>query len=170
MATATKLSVEEYLHSFEWEPDVDYVDGEIEERHLGEKAHGRWQRAIILWFALRETDWRLEALPEVRVQTLPTHFRVPDVLLLDKAAQDEEIITHPPVAVFEVLSPENRVQRMQRKLEEYAAMGIGEIWMVDPQTAVWTRFEDGQMLRRTRFSLPSHGAEFDMAEIGKLVR
>ncbi len=170
MAAATKISVEEYLHSDEWEPDVDYVDGEIEERHLGERSHAMWQEALLYWFRLHEHQWGLLGYPELRVQTSVAHYLVPDVLLLDKQAPHEEIITHPPAAVFEVLSPENRLQRMQRKFEEYAAMGVQEIWMVDPETTVWTRFEDGQMLRRTRFSLPSHDVEFDMAEIGKLVR
>lgn len=175
MATATttpgKLSLTEYLgDSGEWEPDVDYVDGEIEERHMGERSHAKWQDAIQYWFRLNEKQWRLFGYPELRVQTLPTHFRVPDVLLLDENAPDEEIITHPPIAVFEVLSSEDRVQRLRRKLAEFAAMGVGEIWVVDPETAVWTRFEYGQLIAHSRFALPGYGVEFDMAEIGKLVR
>ena len=170
MATAVRISVEEYLHSDEWEPDVDYVDGKIEERHKGEIPHGKWQRASLHWFLLHEEQWCLFACPEVRVQTSATHYRVPDVLLLREGASDEKIVTHPPVAVFEVLSPENRVQRMMRKLGDYAAMGVREIWVVDPDTAVWTRFEDGQLLRRERFALPEGGIDFAMAEIATLVR
>jgi hypothetical protein len=35
----TPISVEEYLKT-SYRPDVDYVDGHIEERHPGEKTHG----------------------------------------------------------------------------------------------------------------------------------
>jgi Uma2 family endonuclease len=36
----------------------------------------------------------------------------------------EQIITHPPVAVFEILSPEDSMTRILRKLRDYADMGI----------------------------------------------
>ena len=39
------LSVEQYLNTT-YRPDVDYVDGEIEERNLGEFDHGDLQPAI----------------------------------------------------------------------------------------------------------------------------
>ncbi len=35
----TLVSVDEYLHSV-YEPDVDYVDGVLEDRNVGEKKHG----------------------------------------------------------------------------------------------------------------------------------
>ena len=44
--------------------------------------------------------------------------------LLDRAQPIEQIVTHPPVAVFEVLSPEDTMQRLKRKLEDYRIMGI----------------------------------------------
>ena len=39
------ISVEDYLNTT-YRPDVDYVDGEIEERNLGEFDHGDLQLAI----------------------------------------------------------------------------------------------------------------------------
>ena len=56
-----------------------------------------------------------------------------------------------------------------RKLGKFAAMGVPEIWVVDPETAIWTRFEDGQMLRREEFILPERGIQFATAEIGQLL-
>ena len=64
----------------------------------------------------------------------------------------EQIITHPPLAVFEVLSPEDRLQRMKRKLEDYRAMGIPEIWVIDPQDSTFYRYEDLQLQRNDSFS------------------
>ena len=43
MATATTLiPIEEYLRTT-YHPDRDYVDGEIQERNLGEREHARLQ-------------------------------------------------------------------------------------------------------------------------------
>jgi hypothetical protein len=40
MATTTKVPVEEYLSS-SYRPDVEYIDGEIQERNVGEIEHAR---------------------------------------------------------------------------------------------------------------------------------
>ena len=72
----------------------------------------------------------------------------------------EQIITHPPLAVFEVLSPEDRLQRMKRKLEDYRAMGIPEIWVIDPQDSTFYRYEDLQLLRNDTFSHSGKGNHF----------
>jgi len=48
----------------------------------------------------------MKALPELRVHRSPTRFPVPDVTVFDQDAPKEQIITHPPLAVFEILSAE----------------------------------------------------------------
>jgi hypothetical protein len=78
MATATRVPIEVYLHSSS-EPDAEYVDGEIEERPVGENDHSAWQNAIGLWFNLVAQEWSVRIRPELRIQAAPTRFRVPDV-------------------------------------------------------------------------------------------
>jgi hypothetical protein len=46
MATSTRVPIEVYLRS-SYEPDAEYVDGEIEERPMGERDHAAWQAAIL---------------------------------------------------------------------------------------------------------------------------
>ena len=103
MATTAQVPVEIYLHS-SYEPDAEYVDGEIEERPVGEYDHASWQRAIVKWFLWHEDDWNVRVLPELRVQVSRTRYRVPDVVVVDHARPIEQILTYPPVAVFEILS------------------------------------------------------------------
>ena len=43
--TPTLLSIDEYLRT-SYHPDADYVDGEIEERNLGEYEHAKLQHFI----------------------------------------------------------------------------------------------------------------------------
>jgi Uma2 family endonuclease len=164
MAATTHVPVEIYLRS-SYEPDAEYVDGVIEERPVGENDHSAWQLAILKWFLQHEKDWNLRLRPELRIQVAATRFRVPDVTLLDRAQPIEQIVTHPPLAVFEVLSPEDTIQRLKRKLEDYRIMGIPEIWVIDPQDGAYYRYEDRQLLRRDSFSYTERGIVFDMDRI-----
>ncbi len=168
--STTQVSIKQYLRISEYEPDADYVDGEIEERPAGEDDHSSWQAAVTLWFAQRENIWNIRVRPELRVQTSATRFRIPDVSILDASIPREPIATHPPIAVFEILSPEDTIKRMMCKLGDYEQMGIPAIWVIEPETGVCSRFEDGQLVRRSEFSLPERRMAFAMAEIAALVR
>jgi Uma2 family endonuclease len=97
----------EYLVS-SYRPDREYIDGVIEERHLGEYDHARLQSALLVWFRTREREWNIRAVVELRVQVSPTRFRVPDVTVLDRARPVEQIPTRPPLLVMEVLSTQAR--------------------------------------------------------------
>jgi hypothetical protein len=55
-ATSAFIPIETYLHT-SYEPDVEYVDGELEERNVGEFDHNMIQRAILFWFYLHEKEW-----------------------------------------------------------------------------------------------------------------
>jgi Uma2 family endonuclease len=169
MATTAHVPVEVYLRS-SYEPDAEYVDGEIEERPMGEFDHAAWQAAIQRWFFLHEKEWNTNVLPEYRVQVSATRFRVPDVTVLDFDAPAERIATRPPIAVFEVLSPEDTVQKMRRKLDDYAKMGIQQIWVIDPEDGSSLRYFNGELLRAELFEEPARGISFRIEEIGKLVR
>ena len=124
MATTTHIPVELYLHSSEWEPDAEYVDGQIEERPMGEWNHADWQAAILEFFRARRRDWNIRAAAELRVQVSAGNFRIPDVTVLGRNIPVEQVITHPPIAVFEILSPKDTVTRMMTKLGDYEQMGI----------------------------------------------
>ena len=163
------MSVEEYLHGdHDWEGDREYVDGVIEERAMGQKNHSKWQLAIQAWFLLHADAWRMTGYPELRVQTRANYFRVPDVTVLSADAPDEEIVRHPPLAVFEVLSPDDRILRVDRKLAEYEAMGIPSIYVVNPDTGSFKQYIDGS--QREVDECVGGSFRFPAEEIRKLVR
>ena len=152
MSTTTEfVPLAVYLKSDEYEPAAEYVDGVIEERPMGEDSHAAMQLAICAWFLKHGNEWNTRVRPELRVQVAATRFRIPDVTVLDRSQPIEQVATRPPLAVFEVLSPEDTVQRLKSKLNDYQKMGIPEVWVVDPETREWSRFEDGQLVRRTEF-------------------
>jgi len=127
----TQVSLNEYLTT-DYEPDCDYVDGELEERNVGEKEHSAVQAFFIKWFALHEEQWKLEAYPQIRMRVAPRRVRVADIAILPIDSPYEGVLSTPPIAVVEVLSPEDRVSRYQARLDDYRSMGIASIWVIDP--------------------------------------
>jgi Uma2 family endonuclease len=164
----TLVPVDVYLHS-SYEPDAEYVDGMIEERPMGEFDHSSWQAAILRWFCLHAKEWNIRALASLTVRVGATRYRVPDVTVLDRSLPIEQIITRPPLAVFEVLSPEDTLQRLKRKLEDFRNMGIPEIWVIDPEDTTFYRYQDLQLLRNDWFSHAEKGIAFDMNQIKDLL-
>jgi len=167
MATATHVPLEVYLRS-EYEPAAEYVDGEILERPRGELNHADWQAAISAWFLSHATEWNIRVFPELRVQVTQENYRIPDVTVLDRSFPIEQTITHPPLAVFEVLSPGDTVQRLKHKLAEYATMGIPQIWVVDPDDSSFERYDAGRLNPAARFE--PGAIQFDVAEIASLLQ
>jgi len=56
MATRTLISVQDYL-STAYSPDCDYVDGQVQERNLGGRDHGKLQKGLTLYLGNREAQW-----------------------------------------------------------------------------------------------------------------
>ena len=126
------VSVREYLTT-SYRPDCDYVDGRVEERNLGEFEHALLQTLLGQTFMNNRDAWGVLALTDVRVQVKATRFRVPDVTVLRSGTPRERILTHPPLLVIEILSPEDRLSRMTERTDEYLDFGIEHIWIVDPK-------------------------------------
>jgi Uma2 family endonuclease len=168
LATTTRVPIDVYLRT-SFEPDAEYVDGHIEERPMGEDDHSAWQNAMCLWFNLHAKEWNVRVRPELRVQVAASRFRVPDVAVLDRAQPIEQIATKPPLAVFEVLSPEDTVRRLKQKLEDYRLMGIPQIWVIDPQDGSFSRYKERELRWEQEFSEPGHGITFAMEEIKSLL-
>jgi Uma2 family endonuclease len=144
---ATLYSLEWYLkHSGEFEPDADYVDGEIELRPMGVLDHATWQQAIEKWFDRQRTEWNIRVRLELRIQVSPTRCRIPDVVVWNRGLPLEQVLSHPPIAVFEVLSPEDRMSRMMIKLADYEKMGIRAIRVIEPETRAISSFQNGRLL------------------------
>lgn len=164
MSTTVHISEEQYLRST-FEPDAEYVDGEVRERSMGTYDHADWQQAIEYWFRQHAQEWSIRPVPELRIRVRAGKYRIPDVSVLDRAIPKEQVPTQPPIAVFEVLSPEDTVQELDEKLNDYAGMGIPQIWVVDPKTGVFRRFANACLMPASRFALQERGIEFEVAEI-----
>ena len=133
MPTSELISVSEYLHT-SYRPDCDYVDGLVLERNVGEWDHADLQGAFVAFFRARRKLWNIQAVPEWRVQVAPTRFRIPDVCVILGQEEQEAILRKPPFICIEVLSSEDRMSRVQERVNDYFAFGVPYVWIVDPRT------------------------------------
>ena len=133
MGTATLVSQQEYLGTT-YHPDCDYLDGVLEERNVGQKDHSQLQGEIFAWFRGRRRALRVAVFPEQRIRVSPGRYRIPDVCVVELPVPDEQIFTRPPYICIEVLSPDDRLQSMMDRFDDYMAMGVPNIWALDPET------------------------------------
>jgi len=63
MATKTMVPVEAYDRT-SYEPDREYVDGELRERNLGTLEHAKLQGLFSIWFYQHQQEWKVQAWPE----------------------------------------------------------------------------------------------------------
>ncbi|SNS76804.1 Endonuclease, Uma2 family (restriction endonuclease fold) [Granulicella rosea] len=161
MATTHLISVEEYLRTT-YRPDVDYVDGEIQERNLGELDHGTIQGAFMFYLGPRRREWNIRAVTELRVQVKEERFRVPDVCILDADAPKEQIIYHPPLVCIEVLSPSDTIYGMRQRVRDYVEMGVRQVWIVDPKDRTAIVCEGNSMVEQTDGTLKLPGTKIEV--------
>jgi Uma2 family endonuclease len=63
-----------------------------------------------------------------------SRLRVPEVSVLRADAPREQIIRHPQLISIEILSPEDRLNKMQDKVDDYLEFGVENVWVIDPET------------------------------------
>ena len=131
MISTTMVSVEEYLRTSFDDGDREYVDGRIVERNLGEFDHSSVQTAVAVYFGSRQKQLGITVVVEQRVQVQPGRFRIPDVcIVLGRPA--EQIFRTPPFLCIEILSTEDRMSRVEQRIDDYLAMGVPHVWVLDP--------------------------------------
>ncbi|HEV2689322.1 MAG TPA: Uma2 family endonuclease [Bryobacteraceae bacterium] len=131
MATFTAIPVEEYLRTA-YEPDMEYVDGQLVERHVGEYFHSRLQALIVQALMNRERERRFRVFTEqrVRVSDAP-RYRIPDICAKALPHETTPILLCPDL-VIEIVSPDDEIAEMLAKIGDYLAAGIPHVWVVDP--------------------------------------
>ncbi len=94
MATGTAISVDEYLSAI-YEPDCEYVDGELVERNIGEFDHSVIQMLIAGQLFSQRREYGIYVFPELRVQITATRYRVPDITVTKQKGRGK-ILHEPP--------------------------------------------------------------------------
>ena len=142
MPNAPFVSVEEYLNT-SYDPDVEYIDGVLVERNVGDWLHSWVQTNLLV--ALRNKYPFLKTVGELRSKVTDTRYRLPDVCSLLEAPHSRFLIDA-AYLVIEVLSPDDRMSALIEKLQEYHRKGVKNIWVFDPRLHQMFDY-DGSSLR-----------------------
>jgi Uma2 family endonuclease len=166
MAAAPHISLEQYLQT-PFEPDAEYVRGEVQERSIGEYEHNTVQRAILLWFHLRDKAWQTRTIQEQRTRLTSGNVRLPDVSVWKRDVPAQPVFDQPQVIAVEVLSPEDRQSRVQEKIEDYREFEVPNIWVVYPIKRLGWDCSDGNWTRKERFEVAGAPIYLDLRDLFK---
>jgi Uma2 family endonuclease len=131
MPVTELITVEEYL-STAYSPDCGFVDGVLEDRHVGEKDLSKLQILLGAWLHPRSKMPGVTAFSEQRVQVSTTGNRLPD-LGVTIGEPEEQIFTTPPLLCMEILSPEDQMGRALAKVADYLTFGVPYVRVIDPR-------------------------------------
>ena len=158
------MSVEEYLNTTFDGADREYLDGEVVERNMGNKSHGRSQLEIAAALKSHEKRTGIFVVVEVRSRVTRTRYRIPDVAVYSTEPA-EEVPGDPPLVAIEVLSPGDRIGYIIPKLIEYRSWRVRHIWLADPERRKLFIYAADGLHEVTEFVLAEHAITLTAAEI-----
>jgi len=131
MAASVSVPVDEYLNT-SYEPDREYVDGALVERHVGEYLHSRLQLLIAAVLLGRERQQRFRVFTGLRIEVRQRRrYRIPDVCVKALPHSVTPVLTKPDLAI-EVVSREDEPADILQRIGDYLQSGTPVIWVVDP--------------------------------------
>jgi Uma2 family endonuclease len=143
--TATIPTVEEMQARLPEGVDrYEIVDGEVILRMADRDAHNKTLVNLLLPIG----PWARPRGAEIRIATFGLHtsrtrYREPDLMVIREDHLDrigELGMVGPPDLAVEILSPSTRRTDMGPKVDEYAAVGVGTYWIIDPEgRRAWVR-------------------------------
>jgi|HubBroStandDraft_6_1064221.scaffolds.fasta_scaffold181931_1 Uma2 family endonuclease len=162
VATKTQITAEQYLR-MTFEPDAEFVRGEIVERAMPDYLHGRLEYLISLAFGRLIQSSRLYPCLEVRMKLAADVYRIPDVAVFTESQQP--VPDTPPLIAIEILSKDDRHSDVMQKLEEYLAWGIANIWVVDPITKRFSAYTHLGLQNVSSFSLSNYSFQLTPSDL-----
>lgn len=145
-AKARTLTLDEFLRLPETKPAREYDDGEVSKKPMPDTWHGYIQRLLsfVLTLYLREHPIG-DAGSEIRCVFGPTggeRSYVPGYCFVFGVppgfAPRRGPWRGPPDLAVEILSPDDRMTRVNRKLEFYLHNGVRLVWLIDPDNRTIT--------------------------------
>jgi Uma2 family endonuclease len=140
---ATLVSESEYLRS-DYQPDRELLDGQLMERHLGDQDHSDFQTELPIYLSGLRDRYGFRINVEHRIKVGPARYRVPDIHIVLRGQPKEAVLTHAPFIIVEIVSPDDTLDAMQERVDDYVGMGVPNVWIVNPRSRrAWVANRDG---------------------------
>lgn len=162
-----RVPVDEYLSKTS-RPDREYIDGVLVERNVGTRAHSLLQSLLVLHFGQFRKKYGYAILTEARTVSVPrSRYRIPDVMLVESPMPNSKVVDETPLAVFEVLSPDDTMREQLQRFREYEKLGVVNMILLDPEERRAYSFREGALQEVQLISLSIGGNEipFDTVEL-----
>ena len=142
-AASTLVSLDEYLQSA-YEPDKEFVDGVLLERHVGTQRHGLLQTFLILFFGQYIKSHRIALFTETRLRVDVTgRYRIPDVMVVEAPYSKGKVVTDVPAIIVETKSPDDTFDDIVDRCFDYEKLTVGNIVVMDPDNKRAWLFQQG---------------------------
>jgi Uma2 family endonuclease len=164
MAITTTMPLEEYLRT-SFEHDCEWVDGEVRERAMPDDDHSALQAFFIVYFAALSRELNVRVRPELRLHVSARRYRIPDVLLMPESSPRQPVPDTPPLLCIEIVLPDDRPGDLREKLDDYLAMGVGAIWVIDPRRRKLSTVDAEGTHQVESFKVPGSSYIISAAEI-----
>jgi Uma2 family endonuclease len=144
-AASTLVSLDEYLQSA-YEPDKEFVDGVLLERHVGTQRHGLLQTFLILFFGQYIKSHRIALFTETRLRVDVTgRHRIPDVMIVELPYSQGKVVVDVPAIVVEIKSPDDTFDDIVDRCFDYEKLTVGGIVVMDPDNKRAWLFQQGTL-------------------------
>jgi Uma2 family endonuclease len=146
MVVARQLTVEEYLALPEEPPYCEYVNGEVLQKAMPNRAHMELVSELSVIFAPYRKQHGGIAGPEGRARfdsPRGAEYRLPDFSYWAKSKpKGTESMLLPPTLAVEVRSPGESMAGQRDKCRYFREFGVDVCWLIDPETRRIEVFED----------------------------
>jgi Uma2 family endonuclease len=141
---ATRMTADEFLRLHGDESHIELVNGEVVRYPMPGFKHGKVGQKIARKIGnfVEEQDLGVDVNNDTLIRTLPDACRAMDYGFVSykrfpKGSKvDDGPMPVPPELIVEVLSPHNRPEDMQNKVDEYHGIGVDVVVVVDPDLEI----------------------------------
>jgi len=161
------ISADDYLDSA-YHPDREYIDGLLVKRCEPTVGHALLQVLVVVCLSQYRKQLHFGLLTEARTQIVArSRYRIPDVMLCPLPLPAGKIVDSIPLAVIEILSPDDTISEQLARFREYKQIGVRHMVLLDPEEMIAYRFADGSLIATgfTSLELPAGPLPFDTAAL-----
>ncbi len=123
------MAEDEYLALPQDKPYLEYIDGWVLQKPLGDEEHGLLAGELIIRLGAYRTRFGGRVGPEIRARFAGANYRLPDVSYYAKGKPFGA--QQPPTLAVEIRSLGQTRNELQAKCRFFRANGVDECWLFD---------------------------------------
>ncbi|MBA4180346.1 MAG: hypothetical protein C0506_07150 [Anaerolinea sp.] len=162
-----RMTEEEYLALPDEKPGLEYIDGMVIQKPMGDEEHGVLAGEFIIRLGAFRAQFGGRVGPEIRARFPGANYRLPDVSYYARGKPFGRQL--PPTLAVEIRSEGQTRSELRAKCRFFRANGVDECWLVDPRLRTVEQFSsEGEFILgadQTLVSTALPGFELALGEL-----